>query len=394
MKRISKIELVCILVFLIASMLCILWFFLYAYFATPKIALNGKSQIIMKVGETYTEQGAIATLDNKNISKRIVIKNNLDTNKVGVYKIKYSVSNNKGKRTKTVIRTVKVHEYIKPEIKLISGSPYNVQFGSKYKDPGYIATDNHDGDISDKVIVTGNVDTSKIGKYKLYYTVSDLSENTITKMRTINVIDTKSPKIKLNGKKKITIKLNGTYKDKGCTAIDNYDGDISDKVIKTGKIDSKIAGTYTITYKVTDSFGNSSKTTRTVQVGTQTDFDKQNYIAVSIMDQTLWFYKNNKLQLSSAVVTGQRGEHDTPRGTYRIQYKARDIYLRGPDYRTFVNYWMPFNGEFGLHDALWRNIFGGSIYTNNGSHGCVNLPYSIAERIFYEAPVGFLVKVY
>ena len=394
MKRFSRIELVCIIVFLISSMLCILWFFLYTYFATPKLTLNGKSQIVIKVGDIYYDEGAKATLDGKDISKRIITKNNVNINKVGVYKIEYSVTNNKGKRKTTIMRTVKVHEYIKPEIKLISGSPYNVQFGSEYKDPGYVATDNNDGDISNRVIVTGNVDTSKIGKYKLYYTVSDFSENTITKMRTINVVDTEAPKIKLNGKKRVAVKLGKKYKDKGFTAIDNYDGDISDKVQVSNQINYEIAGIYQITYKVTDSFGNTSKTKRTIQVGTKQDIDNQNYILVSISDQKLWFYKKGKLQLTSAVVTGQSGEHDTPRGTYRIQYKATDIYLRGPDYKTFVNYWMPFNGEYGLHDALWRNSFGGNIYSYNGSHGCVNLPYSVAERIFYEASVGFLVKVY
>ena len=43
---------------------------------------------------------------------------------------------------------------------------------------------------------------------------------------------------------------------------------------------------------------------------------------------------------------------------------------------------MPFNGGIGLHDATWRSQFGGNIYVSNGSHGCVNLPYKVAEIIF------------
>ena len=43
---------------------------------------------------------------------------------------------------------------------------------------------------------------------------------------------------------------------------------------------------------------------------------------------------------------------------------------------------MPFNGGIGLHDASWRNSFGGDIYINNGSHGCINLPLEAAEKLY------------
>ena len=43
---------------------------------------------------------------------------------------------------------------------------------------------------------------------------------------------------------------------------------------------------------------------------------------------------------------------------------------------------MPFNGGIGLHDASWRGSFGGTIYKNGGSHGCINLPYSKAQAIY------------
>ncbi len=58
--------------------------------------------------------------------------------------------------------------------------------------------------------------------------------------------------------------------------------------------------------------------------------------------------------------------------------------LIGDDYETPVTYWMPFIGELGIgfHDASWRSSFGGDIYKNSGSHGCVNLPVSAAEQLF------------
>lgn len=117
------------------------------------------------------------------------------------------------------------------------------------------------------------------------------------------------------------------------------------------------------------------------------------YIKVSISKQKLWYYKKGKLKYSSNVVTGLRNEHDTPRGTFTIQGKMRKVYLIGEDYKTYVNYWMPFNGPYGLHDATWRSYFGGTIYKYNGSHGCVNLPYKTAKYLYNHVPVGTVVKI-
>jgi len=68
--------------------------------------------------------------------------------------------------------------------------------------------------------------------------------------------------------------------------------------------------------------------------------------------------------------------------------------LNGEDYSTPVDYWMPFAGNVGMHDATWRGSFGGDIYLNNGSHGCVNLPWSSAKTIYENVDAGFPVLVY
>ena len=393
MKGFSKVELVCAIIFFISAFSCGIWFLMYSYFAVPEISLIGDKEVLVKLGDTYDEKGAKASLNNEDISDSIKIESKLDTSKVGDYVITYSVTNTKGRQERSVTRNVKIRDDINPVLKLKGDSPYKVQFGSEYKDPGYTATDNYDGDITKKVKITGEVNTHEIGIYKLYYTATDSSENSVTKIRTVEVVDTTAPKLTLIGKKKVTIKLGANYKDEGCKAYDEYDGDISDKVKVSNNIKNKIAGVYKSTCSVTDSFGNKSSISRTVQVGTQADIDSQNYILVSISDQTLWFYRHGKLQLSSSVVTGMYGIHDTPRGSFRIQGKAQSIYLTGPDYRSFVNYWMPIYGDIGLHDATWRSSFGGAIYRGGGSHGCINLPYWAAQSIYYNAPTGILVRV-
>ncbi len=119
------------------------------------------------------------------------------------------------------------------------------------------------------------------------------------------------------------------------------------------------------------------------------------YVEISLTKQYLWFYKDGKLLTQGGIVTGdQRRNYSTPQGTYKLDYKQRNATLRGPGYVTPVNYWMPFNKNIGLHDATWRNSFGGNIYIANGSHGCVNAPYDMAQIIFNNIESGMPIVCY
>jgi len=119
------------------------------------------------------------------------------------------------------------------------------------------------------------------------------------------------------------------------------------------------------------------------------------YIEVNLSSQHLWFYKNGERLVSTSLVSGMVAQNMcTPTGVYSIYSKSTSTYLIGEDYKTFVNYWMPFYGGYGLHDATWRSSFGGEIYLYNGSHGCVNLPLSAAATIYRNAPVGTKVILY
>lgn len=123
------------------------------------------------------------------------------------------------------------------------------------------------------------------------------------------------------------------------------------------------------------------------------------YVEISIDRQHLWFYKDGKLKLESDVVTGKMTkDRRTTVGVHRVYGKQRDRYLGTmavQGYRSFVHYWMPFNWDGqGLHDATWRNKFGGTIYKTGGSHGCVNLPYSFAGKLYEEVTIGMPVVVY
>ena len=119
------------------------------------------------------------------------------------------------------------------------------------------------------------------------------------------------------------------------------------------------------------------------------------YILIDISRQKLWYYVNGKLSLKSSVVTGCVAEgHDTPTGKFAIRSKSRDVELKGDDYVSHVDYWMNFlYNAYGMHDATWRGSFGGKIYKYNGSHGCVNMPYRNAKKLYNRASVGTVVII-
>lgn len=121
------------------------------------------------------------------------------------------------------------------------------------------------------------------------------------------------------------------------------------------------------------------------------------YIAISISAQTMWFYKNGECLISTSVVTGNTSlGRGTPKGVYSIAFKQRNHTLRGQGYASFVNYWLPFYEYrgIGIHDASWRGSYGGSIYSYNGSHGCVNTPYYAVQYIYERVEPGTPVIVY
>lgn len=113
------------------------------------------------------------------------------------------------------------------------------------------------------------------------------------------------------------------------------------------------------------------------------------YIEVDMTLQKLYAYKNGVLIVETDIVTGNmRNNWDTPVGVNYVYAKQKKRILRGANYATPVDYWMPVVGGVGLHDANWRSEFGGEIYKTNGSHGCVNIPAEIMPTIYEEFEVG------
>lgn len=134
------------------------------------------------------------------------------------------------------------------------------------------------------------------------------------------------------------------------------------------------------------------------------DSELGRYIDVDLESQfARLFDEEGNVIWESAFVSGDMYQgHSTVTGTFQIYSMQTNTVLVGldynndgqPDYESFVNYWMPFCGGYGLHDATWRANFGGEVYQYYGSHGCVNLPYSKAEELYGITHVGETVNVH
>ena len=119
------------------------------------------------------------------------------------------------------------------------------------------------------------------------------------------------------------------------------------------------------------------------------------YVEINLTAQHLFLYKDGNLVTESDFVSGNVSKGNaTPTGVFGVTYTQKDATLRGDNYATPVSFWMPFNGNVGMHDATWRSSFGGSTYKRSGSHGCINLPYSAAQTIFNTVSAGYPVFVY
>lgn len=275
---------------------------------------------------------------------------------------------------------------LEDNFKLKGESTITLEYKSKYYEPGYsieIDGKNYSKDVE----VLSNIDESKIGEYEVKYTIKYKNyKKTLT--RKVKIIDTVSPELTL-GDKEIYCTVNDKCDDITYKAIDNYDGDITSKVTKTSNVDIKKKGTYGIVFSVEDSSGNKTEQILKVNV---TDKFEHTYVEVKISTQKLVYYVKKKPVLTTDVTTGLNGA--TKLGNFRVNKKAKNTYLVTKKYRTFVKYWIGYDGRsYGIHDASWRKKFGGKIYLTNGSHGCVNVPTSSAEKLFSMVEVGTPVYI-
>ena len=259
----------------------------------PELRLNGDERITLAVGTDFEDPGYSATDDfDGDITDKVVRSGNVDNSKAGEYKLTYTVQDSAGNTT-TKTRVIVYEEFanidvtlgtpldgVTPMIKLKGANPYCMVKGTQYVEPGAMATDNVDGNITDRIAVTNKVTGNLMGAFRIVYTVEDSSGNKAIAYRAVVVTTScpdqnnegektinNAPVITLVGKNSVTINKGTEYIDLGATAYDKEDGDLTSKItIDDTQVNVNSAGIYKVIYRVTDSGGKTATKTRTVTV--------------------------------------------------------------------------------------------------------------------------------
>ena len=241
----------------------------------PVITITGSPAVSISKGSNYADAGAKA-LDNIDGVTNVTTSGSVNTAVVGTYTMTYTATDSSN-NTATAIRTVvvmptAVADTTAPTITIIGASIVSVKQNETYADKGATATDNIDSVVS--VSKTGTVNTAALGSYTITYTARDTAGNIATKKRTVKVVkkiipDTKAPVITLSGKASITLGLGKAFTEPGYSALDEQDGVV--KVVVTGKVNIKKAGTYVLNYSATDVAGNTAKKKRTIIIAKKSD---------------------------------------------------------------------------------------------------------------------------
>jgi len=133
----------------------------------------------------------------------------------------------------------------------------------------FIASANANDNFDGVVAVTHDApSTFPLATTIVTFTATDTAGNTGTATSTVTVADQTKPEITLSGNSSMILVLNDAFVEPGVTVLDNVDGDLSGNVIVSGSVNIANVGTYTLTYNVSDSAGNTA-TTKTRQVTVQ-----------------------------------------------------------------------------------------------------------------------------
>ena len=231
----------------------------------PVITITGGTPVTVLASSTYTDQGATAFDNVDGTTTVITASNDVNTNIIGSYSVVYTSTDlvgNMSSATRTV--NVIIQDTIAPTITILGSNPMDVIRTLPYVEAGAVAIDNIDG--STTVAISGSVNTSATGTYAVVYTATDSSGNSASSTRTVNVIeDNIAPVITITGSNPFNLTVGGTYTDQGATAVDNIDGTVT-ATTTSNNVNTTVVGTYAVVYSATDAAGNSTSSTRIVNV--------------------------------------------------------------------------------------------------------------------------------
>lgn len=292
----------------------------------PVITMLGTNSVTVECGSGYTDAGAAAVdACGGDLTAFIVVSNPVDIMALGAYTVRYNVVDSGGNAALEATRVVYVEDTQPPSMHLTGSTILTIECGSTYIFPEAVAEDACEGryDSVQTTLGTGeagltawfwaldseyvplwnddepvryayNKLPSEPGNYLLIYTavfesgitcpvlenglpplfddsglpdfLDDTGNITVDFARLVKVVDSQSPFITLDGDREITLTCNTPYVEPGMRASDFCEGNLTGQIVIEGTVNPDIAGTYTLTYRVTDRAGFSGAATRTVHV--------------------------------------------------------------------------------------------------------------------------------
>ena len=222
------------------------------------IFLMGNDSISMYVGDIYVEPGYTAKTDNgKEVTDKVIVTNTVDVDKVGSYDVIYELGNVYVRRKVEVLSKNSNYSYIYLKGKTVD----YIKLGNIYNDPGYMAIDTIDGNITSKVSIDGKVDYNKVGTYKLIYSVLN-SRGAVASVNRLVVVTDASINLTLN---------NTEYTNKNVIInvgiIDNY---FDYLLLPNGEVVRDKDATYQVTsngvYKFSETTKNGHRNEKSIEV--------------------------------------------------------------------------------------------------------------------------------
>ena len=161
--------------------------------SAPTIA--GVKDQTIKVGESFNPKTGVSAKDKEDgdLTSKIKIEGKVDTNKAGEYKLTYTVEDSKGAKvtasaTITVVPNIEDGLVINSVPTITGVKDQTIKVGESFNPKtGVNAKDKEDGDLTSKIKIEGKVDTNKVGKYKLTYSVEDSKGAKATASATVTV---------------------------------------------------------------------------------------------------------------------------------------------------------------------------------------------------------------
>ncbi len=316
-------------------------------------ALNGESPVTSECGDPYKDPGASAEVTGSILDfvhhpiPVTVSTEGVNIHEPGTYTVTYTA------RflwlSATDIRSVVIVDTTPPVIELAHIDDYYTLPHHEYEEEGFTATDNHDGDITSRV-------TSEERDGVVYYSVSDAAGNTATAEREIFYDDRNAPVFHFPSGEEGFLFKGETWKD-NYYAEDDADGDVTKNVKVTGKVDTTKVGTYTLTYKVSDEWGNVAEKSRYVTVkrkpSTPKKMDEKKVIYLTFDDgpgpyteELLAILKKHKVKATFFVTAAYKDYQDLIKAEYKAGHSI-GVHTATHDYAQIYAsseaYWDDFN---------------------------------------------------